>query len=77
MSDDPELRRAKEELNRKLEEIENDDGPRESEAERQAKQRNPDDHPDKTWTTRVITEEVRRENPKMKENVRTQRDRTG
>ena len=46
VSDDPELSRAEEEHKRKLLEIENDDGLRESEAERQAKKRNQDDHPD-------------------------------
>ena len=37
---DPELRRAEEEQKRKLVEIENDDGPAEGEAEREAKRRN-------------------------------------
>ena len=43
---DPELSRAEEEHKRNLVEIGNDDGPRESEAERQMKKRNQDDHPD-------------------------------
>ena len=46
VSDDPELSRAEEEHKRKLVEIENDNGPRESEAERQVKKRNQDHHPD-------------------------------
>ena len=39
--DDPELRRAEEEHKRKLLEIENDDGPRGSEGERDAKKEEP------------------------------------
>ena len=45
---DPELKRAEEEHKRKLVEIENDDGPRESEAEREAKMRNREDQPDQS-----------------------------
>ena len=45
-SDDPELSRAEEGHKRQLVEIENVDGPKESEAERQVKKRNRDDQPD-------------------------------
>ena len=65
VSDDPELSRVEEEHKRKLVEIENDDGPREREAERQAKKGNQDDHPDTgmAWTTRVMTRVARKRKP--------------
>ena len=73
---DPELRRAEEEHQRKLVECENDDGSRESEAEREAKRRNRDDQSDQTWTTRGTTRETRKERQKTKENMRKQREST-
>ena len=48
VSDDPELRRAEDEHKRKLVEIDNEEGPRESEGERQVKKRNLDDQPDQS-----------------------------
>ena len=48
MEEDPELRRVEEEHQRKLVEVENDDGSRESEAEREAKRRNRDDQLDQS-----------------------------
>ena len=57
VDDDPELRHAEEEHKRKLAEIENDDNPRGCEGEREAKKRQI-----KSWTTRVVTREARREN---------------
>ena len=46
--EDPELRHAEKEHKRKLVEIENDDGSRGSDAEREVKRRNQDDQPDQS-----------------------------
>ena len=51
--------------------IENEDGPRGTEGERQVKKRSQDDNQIKEWTTRLTTREERRESQKTKENVRT------
>ena len=52
VEEDPALRRAEEEHKRKLEDIETDDGPRGSEAQREVKRQS---SWIKTWTSQVVT----------------------
>ena len=77
VSDDPELCRAEEVNERKLVEIETDDGSRESEAERQVKKRTHDDQPDQGMdhksgdvrgTKRKPEDEVERDDAKRQDS---------